>query len=392
MHQMALQGSVAGAARLLAQAEAVGRRPSDGPVAGARAGRARRAGRRPRRCPDVVRADTPTRRCAPPRRPVTRRSSSPRCTACSVRRSSWATSPGWRAPAARLAAVATESLFPFAIVRVGPARRVARASPVASSRARRAHRRSRGHRPRPSGWCRSAGRPEPSGRCSPSSEGQFEVLAVLAAARRRQRGVAGGAGDRPGRDRPGRGGRRARPHVAAPTRRRRCERAAGTSGLIAAILDRRGRRARRRRGSRSRSRPLASRSGAGGSRSSPTPRSRSALSTGCSACWPSDPGDVDGAVADLRAAVALAAQSPLWLARCELALATALRRSRTPPGDAGRGRASVRRGVRVAGGRSGTRRVGVVGVQASIADRQSAARLDLDLNVEGRRNGDVTPA
>ena len=35
-------------------------------------------------------------------------------------------------------------------------------------------------------------------------------------------------------------------------------------------------------------------------------------------------GDVDAAVADLRAAVDLAAQSPLWLARCQLALATAL--------------------------------------------------------------------
>ena len=45
-------------------------------------------------------------------------------------------------------------------------------------------------------------------------------------------------------------------------------------------------------------------------------------------------GDVDAAVADLRAAVALAAsRRPLWLARSEIALATALR-ARAAPGDA----------------------------------------------------------
>ena len=51
MHQMALTGSVAGAARLLAQAEAVVRGPAHGPGAGPRASRVRRAGRRAGRCP-----------------------------------------------------------------------------------------------------------------------------------------------------------------------------------------------------------------------------------------------------------------------------------------------------------------------------------------------------
>ena len=62
-------------------------------------------------------------------------------------------------------------------------------------------------------------------------------------------------------------------------------------------------------------RPSTSRSGAADSLWSPMPRSRSAPSTACSALLALTQGDVESAVADLRAAVALAAQAPLWLAR-----------------------------------------------------------------------------
>ena len=90
-------------------------------------------------------------------------------------------------------------------------------------------------------------------------------------------------------------------------------------------------------------------------------------------------GDVDTAVADLRAAVALAAQSPLWLARCQLALATALRTR-----DAAGRRRPKRRvrstSARLAATSARTRRIGVV--PGAVPARRGLA-LDLNLRVDG---------
>ena len=329
MHQMALTGSVAGAARLLAQAEAVVRaRPTARAQALVQAGCAVLAGVRGD-APDVVRA------AADEALGAADASGDPTLVVAalhSVFRSTLELGDlvGLEAARRRLAAVAMESLFPFAIVRVGlldVSLALARGE-LDGLAARITAVEATG---RALGVVSVGGTAGAQRGLLALEEGQFETLAQLAAA----------AADS--------GAWRAVQAIAEAEAGRVAEAVALARHVLADLGDG---DAEVRRDDRLIASALTAEVAvlAGDAELARATAAHLEIGRGRFAVvahatvtlGPVDrllgllalaQGDVDTAVADLRAAVELAAQSPLWLARCQLALATALR-TRDAAGDA----------------------------------------------------------
>ena len=329
MHQMALQGGIADAARLLAQAEAVAvARPTARSQALVQAGRAILAGVRGD-SPATVRAAAGEALCA------AEASGDPTLVVAalhSVFRSTLELGDlaGLECARHRLAAVATESLFPFAIVRVGlldVSLALARGE-LDGLEERIAAVEATG---RAIGVVSVGGTAGAQRALLALERGQFEAVAMLAAAAADSgawRAVQAIALAESGRV----------PEAVELTRQVLCAlgdgdgELRGDDRLVAAFL----------------AAEVAVLAGDADLARSAAPhlefgRGRFAvLAHGTVTLGPVDrllgllaltQGDIDTAVADLRAAVALAVQAPLWLARSQLALATALS-ARGAPGDA----------------------------------------------------------